>query len=147
MVSLAPPIAEATRTNAARIPMPARNDHPDAAYVEDILERHAPFGAVSSRFMFGGFGLYVDGVMFALVDDATLYLRADEVTRPDFEAIGSQPWVYEAGGKRTTMSYYRIPEDDFDNTEALRAWFESARGAALRTAAAKKPRRKKTTSQ
>ena len=120
--------------------MPAKKGHPDAAYVEEVVERLGAFGPVSSRFMFGGFGLYADGAMFGLVDDGTLYLRADEVNRPSFEAVGAQPWVYEMKGKPSTMPYYPIPEDDFDDRDALRGWFEGARAAALRVAAAKKPR-------
>ena len=113
--------------------MPARKNHPDADYVDEILDRLSAFAPVSSRFMFGSFGLYVDGAMFGLVIDGALCLRADEVNRPAFEAAGLQPWVYESKGKRVTMPYYPIPEDDFDDTEALRAWFEGARAATSRS--------------
>ncbi|MQC19083.1 MAG: TfoX family protein [Chloroflexi bacterium] len=120
--------------------VPAKRNHPDTQYVEDIVERLSAFAPVSSRFMFGGFGLYSDGVMFGLVDDSTLYLRADDENRAEFEAVGSRPWVFEAKGRPMTMSYYPIPEADFDNTEALERWFTSACGAATRVAAAKRPK-------
>lgn len=127
--------------------MPAKKNHPDAPYVEELVERLSAFGPVSARFMFGGFGLYADGAMFGLVDDGALYLRADEVNRPAFEAVGSRPWVYEMKGKPSAMPYYPIPQEDFDDRDALRGWFEGARAAALRVAAAKgakKPRAPKT---
>jgi len=123
------------------IGIPAKKDHPDTQFVEEVIERLSAVAPVSSRFMFGGFGLYSDGVMFGLVDDGTLYLRADDENRPDFAAVGSQPWTFESKGIPMTMSYYPIPEADFDDTEALERWFTSARDAATRAAAAKGPKR------
>ncbi len=119
--------------------MPAKRNHPDAPLVEEIVERLSPFADVSSRFMFGAFGLFVDGVMIGHVNDGTLYFRADDVNRPDFEAAGQRPWVYEyRRGTRMAMPYYPIPEDDFDDPDALRGWFESARAAAARNAKRKR---------
>ena len=85
--------------------MPAKRPHPDAMFVADMVERLAAFAPVTSRAMFGGYGLFVDGTMFALVDDATLYLKADDVNRGAFEAAGMQPWRYEAKGKSMQMGY------------------------------------------
>src|SRR5690606_9679290 len=104
--------------------MPAKKNHPDTPYVEELVERLSAFAPVSARFMFGGYGLFVDGVMFGLVDDGALYLRADDLNRPTFEAINAQPWTPEMNGKTSTMPYYALPEDDADNIEALRPWFE-----------------------
>ncbi len=122
--------------------MPAKKNHPDAQYVEEIVERLGRFGPVTSKFMFGGFGLYSDGVMFALVEDSTLYLRADDESRAAFEAVGSQPWVFEAKDKPMPMPYYPIPEQDFDDDAALELWFQRACQAAARVVTAKRPRGK-----
>ena len=46
-----------------------------------VLEQLAPAGRVTPRAMFGGVGLYLDGLFFALIDDDTLYFKADESTR------------------------------------------------------------------
>ncbi len=120
--------------------MPARREHPDAAYVADLVERFGAFADVVPRRMFGGWGLFADGVMFALVDDGQVYLKTDEANRPDFEALGLQPWVYEAASKRATMSYYPPPDEAMDDAAELRPWFEGARAAALRAASARRPR-------
>ena len=58
-------------------------------YLDFVLEQLAPVGPLTSRRMFGGVGLYAQGLFFALVDDDTLYLKGDEALRPDFEAAGS----------------------------------------------------------
>lgn len=117
--------------------MPSKKDHPDAQFVEATVERLNAFGPVSARFMFGGFGLYADGVMFGLVDRATLYLRADDANRAEFDAVGSEPWTFEAKGRPMAMPYYPIPDQDFEDDEALARWFTSAVDAAERVAMAK----------
>ncbi|GMU40404.1 MAG: hypothetical protein AMXMBFR23_12700 [Chloroflexota bacterium] len=123
--------------------MSPKREHPDAAYVADLVERFGAFAPVSARAMFGGHGLYVDGVMFALVADGALYLKTDDANRPAFEAQRLPPFTYETGGRRTVMSFCAAPEDALDDPEALRGWFEGARDAALRALAARRPRGKR----
>jgi len=95
---------------------------------------------VSVRRMFGGAGIYADGVMFGLIADDTLYLKADEKTKRDFEAEGLGPFVYEGGGRTIAMSYWRIPERLLDDPDEMAAWARTALGVAQRAAAAKPKR-------
>lgn len=82
---------------------------------EHIRELFSSFGPVAVRRMFGGFGIYADGVMFALSAEGLLYLKADEHTIPAFEREGARPFTYTARGKgngrskRVAMSYWRLP--------------------------------------
>lgn len=99
------------------------------AYVQELF---ADFGAVSARRMFGGYGLYRDGVMIGVVMDDGLYLKADEATKARFEAAGSTPFVYDSGGKRVTMSYWSPPEAAMDSPQAMLPWARLALEAALR---------------
>ncbi|NJM30820.1 MAG: TfoX/Sxy family protein [Rhizobiales bacterium] len=93
----------------------------------------AEFGTVSIRKMFGGAGVYRDSLMFALVADDVLYLKADAESRKDFDAEGLPPFVYEAaGGKRTVMSYFRAPEACLDDPGQMAEWCRKAYAAALR---------------
>lgn len=118
--------------------MPAKRAHPDAGLVADIVEHFSTFALVTSRSMFGGYGLFVDGAMFALVADGALYLKADDANRHRFEAAGMQPWTYETRGRAMQMGYYPIPEDDLHDSAELRAWFEGARDASRRAAEQKR---------
>ena len=59
-----------------------------SAFVENLQEVFALFGTVTSRRMFGGFGVYHDGLMFALVADDVLYLKADEKSVGAFVGLG-----------------------------------------------------------
>lgn len=85
-------------------------------YVEDLL---APIGPVQIRAMFGGAGVYADGVMFALIADEVLYFKADSETEPDFIALGCEHSTYVGRGKPMRMSYWQVPEALFDDLEDL----------------------------
>jgi len=98
-------------------------------YLEDLF---APVGGVTQRRMFGGLGIFRDGLMIALVDDEVLYFKADETTVPQFETEGSEPFVYQSKGKAVALSYWRAPDFLFDDAEAFRDWALAAHEAALR---------------
>ena len=71
----------------------------------------AGFGLVTIRPMFGGAGVYHDGLMFALLDDEVLYLKADDTTKAAFVAENLSQFTYMSkGGKLMEMAYWRIPE-------------------------------------
>ena len=81
--------------------------------------------------MFGGAGIYREGLMFALVFDGAIFLKVDEASIPDFEREGSRPFVYtraKSPGKigRASLSYWRLPERLYDDPEELAAWAERA---------------------
>ena len=92
-------------------------------FAQLLQESLAPLGLIAVRNMFGGAGVYCDGIMFALVADGeTLYLKGDPSTRADFEAEGCGPFVYDGKGKPITMSYWRMPERLLDEPEEMVEW-------------------------
>lgn len=89
--------------------------------------------------MFGGAGLYVDGVMFGLVADDRIYLKADETTVPRFAAAGCRPFEYATRtGRRAVMSYWQMPEDAYDDPDALAQWAAEALNVARAAEGAKR---------
>ena len=113
-------------------------------YLEFLIDMLVPLGPVKSRRMFGGSGLFADGLMFALIAKEVLYLKADEQTRPAFEAEGMEPFTYETrAGKRGVMSYWQVPEHLFDEPEEFVTWARDAVSVALRADAAKPPSQRK----
>ncbi|MGH8679937.1 MAG: TfoX/Sxy family protein [Burkholderiales bacterium] len=110
-------------------------------FADYAVELLGTVGHVAARRMFGGYGLYCDGVMFALIADDVLYFKADDATRPAFERANSEPFVYAARGRRTTMAYWRAPDEAMESREVAAPWARIALAAALRARYAKrKPR-------
>lgn len=107
-------------------------------FLEYLLDLMEPLGPVSARRMFGGAGLFQDGVMFGLISDDTLYLKADDRNRGDFEAAGMAAFTYEKQGKRLAISYYQAPAEAMENPDALADWARGAQAAALRARTAKR---------
>jgi DNA transformation protein and related proteins len=113
-------------------------------FVEFLKDLLGPLGPITVRRMFGGAGIFRDGVMFALIVDDTLYFKADDSNRRDFEAEGLAPFSYETkNGRNTIMSYWRCPDRLFDDPDEMAAWAGKALTAA-RTAAAKPAAGKRT---
>jgi len=110
-----------------------------SSYRTFVLEQLQVVGPVKARAMFGGVGLYCQGLFFALIDDDTLYLKVDDTTRPEFERVGSQPFR-PYGDEAYSMQYYELPADVLEDRSALRAWVEGAIGVARRKAAGKRKR-------
>jgi DNA transformation protein len=110
--------------------------------VIERVERHAaPLGIFRARAMFGGFGLYLDDVIFAIIVGDTLYLRVDEQTQPAYERAKAKPFVYiHSDGRPSTMPYWTVPKAVGAEPEEFTAWIEAAKQASLR-AKAKKPKK------
>lgn len=104
------------------------------AFLEECL---APLGPIQSRRMFGGAGLYCDGVMFALIADDAVYLKANDDTSAAFKAEGLKPFTYAGKAKPVTMSYWRAPERVFDDPDEFVEWARVAIGVAKAHARAK----------
>ena len=101
-----------------------------------IIDLFAAFGRVSVRRLFGGLGIYADATMFALVSRGVIYLKADDETAmAAFRAKGMDPFTYATrGGKRSIMSYWRLPDRLYDDPDELASWARSALAIARRAA-------------
>ncbi|MBL8348004.1 MAG: TfoX/Sxy family protein [Rubrivivax sp.] len=107
------------------------------AFVDHCLELLAPLGAVRSRRMFGGHGLYADGLFVALIAFERLYLKVDADTEPRFAAAGCTPFVYEGKGAPVRRSYWTVPDEAMESPSLMAPWARLAAQAATKAAAAK----------
>ena len=107
-------------------------------FIGYVLELLGPFGTVGSRRMFGGHGVYLDGLMFAIVSDDALYLKADEMNRVEYEQAGCEMFGYTRNGKRATLNFFRAPAEAMDSPDLMLPWARSAYAAALRAQAKKR---------
>jgi DNA transformation protein and related proteins len=108
------------------------------AWIQESLE---PLGRVTSRAMMGGATLYLDGTVFAIVDEGDLWFKADKLSDAEWDAVGAERFTFEMGGKPASMNYRRAPADVHDDPEAMQRWARLAVEAGHR-APKKKPRRR-----
>jgi DNA transformation protein and related proteins len=118
--------------------MPKRSE-----YVIYLLEQLARFGEVEARSMFGGYGLYHDGLMFGLVADDQVYLKVDAESEPEFVELGLEPFRYEKNGRSSTMSYYLPPAGIVDDRAGFCQWAQKGFAAAQRSKKGKPKKKKK----
>jgi len=109
-------------------------------FIKDLL---ADFGPVTIRNMFGGAGIYADGVMFAILVDDTLYLKADEVSQRAYATEGMGPFTYRPAGKGPiAMPYWEVPPRLLEEPEELASWARDAHRIAS-ASKAKSPRKRR----
>ena len=113
--------------------MPAPRDR----YVDFVIEELASLGTITSRYMFGGWCLYCDGTVFALIADGALFLKGDRENIPKFEARGLKAFR-PFPDQDEVMKYFQAPPEVFEDPEAMREWCGGAIAAGRRKTPKKK---------
>ena len=113
-------------------------------FVEYLTEVFVDFGPIQTRKMFGGYGIYHQGVMFGLVADDTLYLKVDDTIKPYFEAKSLSPFEYDKGDKVVKMSYHVAPDNILDDPQEAAIWAQRSFDVAARLKNSTKQTRRKT---
>ena len=111
-------------------------------FIAHLHDLFAALGPVGTRAMFGGHGVYFDGLIIGIVIDDALYLKTDAQTRARFEAAGCTPFVYTSQQQPITTSYWSLPEDAMESPQAMLPWAKLAFEAALRKPKSPKKARK-----
>jgi len=115
----------------------------DSGFVSHCLELISPLGRTSSRRMFGGHALYVDGLCMALIIQETLYLKVDDAHRALFERAGCRPFTYTGKNEAVhSLGYYTAPEEAMESPAEMAPWARRGLAAAV-AARAKAPAAKK----
>ncbi|CAK1730194.1 TfoX/Sxy family DNA transformation protein [Vibrio crassostreae] len=91
----------------------------DKPILKDSMKLFQSLGKIKSRSMFGGFGLFADDTMFALVVNDQLHIRADRGTTKQFEQQGFQPYVYKKRGFPVVTKYFALPEGLWQDQEKI----------------------------
>lgn len=110
-----------------------------ASFKAYVLDQLRVAGTVTARSMFGGVGLYHDGLFFGLIADDTLYLKVDDTNRNDYERSGCGPFR-PYGDQSYSMHYYELPAAVLEDSAELRAWVQKAMEVARRKVAGKAKR-------
>jgi len=123
---------------------------PRDSFHDFVKELFAGLGSVQVKRMFGGAGGYADGVMFLLLADDAIYLKADDALKAELRAEGSGPfiWIPDNGprkGEHVEMGYWRLPDSALDDPEQAAAWGRKALAVAKAKAKSKPKRKAKKT--
>lgn len=116
----------------------------ESEFVHFVVESLQPLGPVIAKRMFGGHGIFLHDLMFALVAWDTLYFKADDVNRPAFEEKGLEPFTYNnQRGRPAKMSYFEAPPEGLEDPDLLSVWGKEAFAAAQRASRTKPAKEKR----
>lgn len=110
-------------------------------YLVYVVDQLACIGPIAAKRMFGGVGLYCDGLFFGLIASDSLYFKVDDVNRRDYQAAGARPFQ-PYGEDSYSMGYYEVPVDVLEDVDQLRVWARGAVAAAARKASSRKRKKK-----
>lgn len=102
------------------------------AFANYVVEQMAGFGPVQAKAMFGGFGIYRDGLMFGLIVSDQLYFKVDDQSKHLFVDRGLPPFQYESKGKVSSLRYHQAPPETYDDADEMAQWARVAYDCALR---------------
>lgn len=112
----------------------------DAGTVAFLQEQLAGIGPISVRAMFGGGGVYADGIIFGLLIGDGLYFKAGKDNQSRFEAEGMAPFSYIGRGRVVALPYWRVPERLLDDPDELCIWARRALADARNAKAPGRPK-------
>lgn len=100
-----------------------------AAHIKDLF---AGLGQVQINRMFGGYGIFCEGIMFGLIADGQLYLKADEDIAHYFHMLALPQFEYRRGAKMVKLSYFCAPDAVLEDPQQAVLWGERSFAAARR---------------
>lgn len=88
---------------------------------------------IKSRAMFGGYGLYKNGVIFGIIAEGELYFKVDATNISNYQEAKSTPFTYvKSSGKPVSMSYWKVPASILKNEKVLNQWIEKSLKISLK---------------
>lgn len=110
----------------------------DKEFVSYVVDLMQSIGPVYAKSMFGGHGIFLEGLMFGLVADSVLYLKVDAETVDKFKDRGLDAFTYNKKGRQLTMPYHQAPDEALEDGEEMNLWANKAYAVALRAASKKR---------
>ena len=84
-------------------------------FLNFVMEKLLPIGGIKSRAMFGGYGIFHEGLMFALISEDTLYFKVNDSNRYSYEKAESKPFPHG-------ISYWEVPTEVLEDNVKLHEW-------------------------
>ena len=99
-------------------------------YQDYVIDQLSTVGSIQSKHMFGGVGLYADGIFFALIANDILYQKVDDTNRRDYESAGMDAFR-PYPDKTRSMQYFEVPVEVLEDQQELNAWARKSIAVAL----------------
>ncbi len=106
-------------------------------FADFVVDQLGDLGAVESRAMFGGLGLYSRHTFFGIVFKERLYFLTDKSSRAAYVAKGMRP--FQPRARQTLGNYFEVPADIVEDRYQLALWARTAIATRKATAGARKP--------
>jgi DNA transformation protein len=90
------------------------------SFKEFILDQLRDLDGLSTRSMFGGYGLYQDGAFFGIIFKGRLYFKTDTTTVNEYTQREMKP--FQPNTKQTLKTYYEVPVDIIEDSDFLAEW-------------------------
>jgi DNA transformation protein len=90
-------------------------------FKELVMDKLQGMEGITFRSMFGGGGLFHDGRMFALIHEASLFMKVDDSNRDMFMKEGMDQFR-PFPDKPMRMPYYGVPAEVLEDGEVLKEW-------------------------
>ena len=104
-------------------------------YIQFVMDKLAPVGDVTGRAMFGGYGIFHRGLMFALIASDNLYFKVNDTNRQMYQQAGSSPFPHG-------ISYWEVPSETIEDDPKLLEWANISADIAIAAASRKNRKRK-----
>lgn len=101
-------------------------------YCEYIIDLLSPYGEIKVKPMFGGYGVYKDGIIVAIIADDELYFKVDHTNQQQYENYNSEAFSYKNKNKIVKMSYWKLPLEIIENEEELSVWLDQSYNISLK---------------
>lgn len=101
-------------------------------YLEYVLDLLSHCGSITSRAMFGGHGIYKNGVIFAIIAHDELYFKVDKSNIDLYKKLGSETFTFETNSRVSVMSYWKVPLLIMEDEAKLKDWVEQSYTISLK---------------
>jgi DNA transformation protein and related proteins len=109
-----------------------------------VLEQLGALSALRSNRMFGGVGLYSDGLFFGLIDDDTVFFKTDDSNIAPYRERNMPRFMPFPDRPEAVLGYHQVPADVIEDAETFVDWARRSVAVALAAQARKaaRPRKK-----
>lgn len=89
-----------------------------------VLNQLRELPGLTSRAMFGGYGLYQGDRFFGIIHRGRLYFKTDRMTAPRYRDQGMKP--FKPTSTQILKNYYEVPVDILEAPDDLISWASQA---------------------